>query len=133
MIMQMKQRLLAVGLALGLGLLGSTANATIWATGPVWGENGSDYHACNVVNVSSVPITDVSIELYKSDGTVLTQSGIITLQPRISFELSLFGGYTGFASCRIFSAVPSWQIRGNITVYHWNGTYYETVAHDAAR
>lgn len=130
--MQMKQRLLAVGFGVGLGLLSSTANATIWATGPVWADSGQDYHACNVVNVSSAPITDVTIELYKPDGTVLVQSGVITLQPRVTFELAA-GNYTGFATCRIFSLAPGWQIRGNVIVFHNNGTYFETVAHDAAR
>ncbi len=132
--MRLKKGLFAIGFAVGLGLLSSNANATLLATGPVWADNGQTYQACNVVNVSNAAITDLQIDLYKSDGTILKTSGVITLNPQHSVEISAFGGYTGFARCRIYSALAQpWQIRGNVTTFRWTGTYYDSVAVEPAR
>lgn len=133
--MQMKQRLLAVGFAVGLGLLSTTAHATIWNTSPVWSDGGGAYHACNVANVGAVPITDLRIDLYRTDGTILATTGVFTLNGNQSYELFGSSTYQGFARCRISSAVSHWLVRGSIVVYKFNaaGAYYETRVLDHAR
>jgi len=136
MMMQMKQRLLAVGLVMGLGLMSATAHATVWNTGPVWADGAQNYHACNVNNISLATLTDVTVNVYKADGTLLTSAGPLTLSPRRSAEISLFagnGGYTGFAYCSISSAAAYWQIRGNLVTFRWNGTFYNTLITEPAR
>jgi hypothetical protein len=133
--MQLKKHLLTIGFAMGLGLLSSAANATTWATSPVWSDGGGAYHACNVANVSSVAITDLRVDLYKSDGTILSSSGVFTLNPNQSYEAFGVSTYSGFARCRISSVATSGQIRGSIVVYKWNGAgaFYETRVLDHAR
>lgn len=138
--MQMTKGLLAVGLAIGLGVLGSNANAMTLHTGPAWAEGGAffsglTYHACNVANVSNTAITDLQVVLHRADGTVLKTSGVTTLGPGQVIEVeSQATGYQGFARCRIYSPTATGsQLRGNITVFRWVGTYYESMATEHAR
>lgn len=130
--MQIKQQLLAVGFAMGVGLLSATAHATVWNTGPVWADSPSNYHACNVVNISLATITDVKVTIYKWDGTILATYGPAALAPRRSVEVT-GPSYSGFAHCSISSAAAYWQIRGNLVTFRWNGTFYNTLITEPAR
>lgn len=132
--MQMTKGILAIGFAVGLGVLSQNANAMTLYTGPHWADSGASYHACNVVNVGLTAITDLQVVLHKFDGSVAATSGVITLNPGQTLEVVASPSYGGFARCRFYSptAVGS-QLRGNIAVFRWAGTYYETLATEVAR
>ena len=87
------------------------------------------------MNVSSIAITDLQVWLHKYDGTVLSTTGVTTLGPGQVLQVQSAGsGYNGFARCRIFSPTATGsQLRGNITVYRWAGTFYEAWATEPAR
>lgn len=132
--MQMKKGLLAVGLAIGLGVLSSTASAMTIYTGVHWADNPASYHSCHVVNVGIVPITDLQVVLHKGDGTVAGTSGVITVLPGQYYQVVASQFYTGFARCRFYSpTAAASHIRGNISVFHFSVNHYETLATEVAR
>jgi len=98
-------------------------------TSPLWADSGQSYHACNAVNVTTSTVS-VTITLLNGAGAVL-QTSPFTIAPGTSVELA-GSGYTGFARCRFSGSNPDW-IRANLSVFHWTGTYYETLAIDSAR
>lgn len=132
--MQLKKCLLTVGFAVGLGLLTSHANATVWATGPIHADSGVTNLSCQVTNVSpGQTITDLEVQLFNKDGVVLKTSGVMTLAPNRTFQLWHLN-YTGMGYCRITSAVAvASQIRGNIQTHRFTGTFWEAVNYDTAR
>lgn len=135
--MQLKKCLLTVGFAVGLGLLTSHANATLWATtswttGPIHAESGVTNLSCQVSNVSSVNIPFLLVQIFNKDGVVLKTSGEVTLAPNRTFQLWHLN-YTGMGYCRIAAAASVSQIRGNIQTHRWTGTYWKTVNYDTAR
>jgi hypothetical protein len=134
--MQMRKGLLAVGLAIGLGVLGSNAHAMTLHTGPHWADSGASYHACNVTNVSSTNITDLQIVLHRADGTVAGTSGVITLGAGQTFEVVGSPAFSGFGRCRFFSPTASGsQLRANIAVFRFiaAGSFYETLSQEPAK
>lgn len=132
--MQMKKGLLAVGLAIGLGVLSSNASAMTVQTGMHWADAPASYHSCQVVNVSNAAITDLQIVLHKSDGTVAGTSGVFTLPPGQMYQVVASASYSGFARCRIYSPTAAGsQIRGNMSVFFFNVNHYETLATEVAR
>ncbi len=130
--MQLKKNLLTMGFAVGLALLTSPANATLWATGPIHADSGVTNLSCQVTNVSSANITDLLVQLFNKDGVLLKSSGMVTLVPNRTFQLWHLN-YTGMGYCRITSAVAASQIRGNIQTHRFTGTYWEAVNYDTAR
>ena len=131
--MQVKKSLLAIGFAMGLGLLTSHADATLWATGPIHADSGVTNLSCQVTNVSSATITDLIVQLFNKDGAVLRTSGVVTLAPNRTFQLWHLN-YTGMGYCRITSALSgASQIRGNIQTHRFTGTYWEAVNYDTAK
>jgi hypothetical protein len=99
-------------------------------TSPLWADNAQSYHACNAVNVTVSNIA-VTISLLSQAGVVL-KTAPFTILPGQSVELANPTTYSGFARCR-FSNVNENFIRANISVFHWTGTYYDTLAIDSAR
>ena len=102
-------------------------------TSMVWADSGTSYHACNVVNVTT-STQNINVDLISSSGTVLATTGATAyaLAPGAFLETSAFGGYSGFARCRIKGANPA-NLRANITVFRYTGTYYESLAVSEAR
>jgi hypothetical protein len=102
-------------------------------TSPLWSDSGQSYHACDVANVSASPVLIV-IDLINSSGGVLATSGAsaINLAVGDSVEIANFSAtYTGFARCRFTSSAPG-TVRANLTVFHWTGTYFDTLANAEA-
>jgi hypothetical protein len=109
---------------------GDEAQLKILNTSPVWADSAQSYHSCNVVNVTTLAAT-VTVDLLNSGG-VLVRTATVAIPAGDSIELSNGATYSGFARCRFTVADPAW-IRANITVFHWTGTYYATLAIDDAR
>jgi hypothetical protein len=73
-----------------------------------------------------------------SNGVVIESSGAadITINAGRSFELSGSGdGYTGFAICRfeLDNNEAKSIVRANVSVFHFTGTFYQTLALSEAR
>ena len=117
-------------------LAGNISNMEALNTAPLWADSGQDYHACNVVNVSDSPVP-IMINLINSTGGVLVTSGAspINLAVGSSLEIANFAAnYTGFARCSFAIGNASGNpVRANLTVFHWTGSYYDTIAADDAR
>lgn len=130
MISSKKNRFLFAALALAASSMATSVQAaeTLY-TSPLWADSGQSYHACNVTNVISIA-QSVTISLLNSSGAVLT-SGTYSIPAGATQELS-WSGYTGFARCRIVAGYGAY-IRANIQVFHWTGTYYDSLAIDTAR
>jgi hypothetical protein len=109
---------------------GDISVAQVLNTSPLWADAQS-YHACNVVNVTTSPVA-VSIELITSAGAVLI-SAAPTIAAGNSTEVSKFGGYSGFARCRVTLNDAPGTIRANLTVFHSLGGGYQTYATSEAR
>jgi len=95
---------------------------------PLWADSGQTYHACNVVNVTAGNVS-LKVEILDATGNVIGTSGatLVTLPPGTVQETAATG-YTGFAHCRVtVNGTPS-NIRANLTVFHWTGTYYDSLA-----
>ena len=101
-------------------------------TSPLYADNGISYHACNVVNVTQ-STQNVKIDLLNGAGTVVATSGAapVAVGAGAVYEVS-GGGFSGFARCR-FSNVNGDNVRANISVFRWTGTYYETLSTSEAR
>lgn len=109
---------------------GDVSIAKILNTSPLWADSGESYHACNAVNVTTSSV-NVTITLLNSAGIVL-QTSPFTVAAGTSVELANGTTYSGFARCR-FSVSNENYIRANVSVFHWTGSYYETLATDSAR
>lgn len=120
--------------ALGMASNAGAATVTILKTSPVWADSTQSYHACNLANVSAATLASVQVDLVASDGSVITtQTTPVTAGT--TMETSLFGGYSGFAWCRftISGAKMQNSVRANITVFHYTGTYYDSLAIQSAQ
>jgi hypothetical protein len=118
--------LLAIIAVSAMGMASNVMAAPL-TTSPAWSDSGQSYHACNAVNVSLVPQT-VTIDLINSSGTVVS-TATPTLAVGTSAEVALGSGgdFGGFASCR-FTTAKNFTIRGNMTVFRWTGTFYDSLA-----
>ena len=117
-----------------LVLPGVAQATTILDTSPLFANNGQSYHACNVANVSSSPVA-LKVDMLDSSGVVIATSGAanITLAAGHSTEISHSSTYSGFARCRFTFSVPPGDIRANLSVFHWTGAFYYTLAMSEAR
>lgn len=114
----------------------STAQTSnIINTSLLFADHPASYHACNVANVTTANLR-VKIDLISATGTVLGTTGAIpvTLNAGLGYELLASSGsnYTGFARCRISLVDPA-NVRANLTVFHYTGSYYESLAVSEAR
>ncbi len=135
--MKLKKCLFTMGLAVGLGLLSSYANATLWATtsfttGAIHADSGVTNLSCQVTNISSVNIPFLLVQIFSKDGVLLKSSGEVTLAPNRTFQLWHLN-YTGMGYCRIAAAASAAQVRGNIQTHRFTGTYWEAVNYDMAK
>jgi hypothetical protein len=124
-------------LAMAALALPVSAHAVEVSTSPVYADavsNGS-YHACNVANVSASPVT-LQVLMAASNGVVIASSGAvdITLNAGTSYELTQTT-YTGFAICRfrLSGTEAKVSVRANISVFHFTGVFYDTLALSEAR
>jgi hypothetical protein len=100
-------------------------------TSPLWADAQS-YWACNVVNVTTSPIT-VTTELISASGSVIATSGATSIPAGTSTELDQSPG-TGFARCRFALNNPADAIRANMTIFHsLGGGLFQTYATSEAR
>ena len=117
-------------------LAGEVSITEVLNTSPLWADSGQTYHACDVVNVSASPVS-IMVNLVNSSGAVLVTSGAspINLAVGNSLEIANFAKtYSGFAHCRFEIGNASGNpVRADLTIFHWTGAYYETVASDDAR
>ncbi len=132
--MQLKKCLLTMGFAVGLGLVTSHANATLYGTvssttGAIHADSGATNLSCQAANAGSFTITNLVVEMFDKDGVLLRTSGVVTLAPNKTFQLWHLN-YTGMAYCRITAAG---EIRGNIQTHRWMGTYWKAVNYHAAK
>ena len=110
---------------------GDVGLSKVLNTSPVWADTGN-YHACNVVNVTTSNNVNVKIDLIDGAGNVL-QNASQPIPAGTSVEVANgAANYTGFARCRVTVNNPDW-IRANISVYHWTGSYFDVVGSDIAR
>jgi hypothetical protein len=119
-------------------ILPVSAHAVELSTSPVYADavsNGS-YHACNVTNVSASSVT-LKVLMAASNGVVIASSGAadITLDAGHSTELINHSAYTGFAICRfeLDNNEVKNNVRANISVFHFTGAFYQTLALSEAR
>ena len=117
-------------------LAGNVSKMQVLNTSPLWADSGQSYHACNVVNVSESPVA-IIINLINSSGGVLATSGAspTVLAVGSSLEIANFAAnYSGFARCSFAIGNASVNpVRANLSLFHWTGTYYDTLANDDAR
>lgn len=117
-------------------LAGNISNMQVLNTSPLWADSGQSYHACNVVNVLDFPVP-IMINLINSSGGVLATSGAspTNLAVGSSLEIANFAAnYTGFARCSFALGNASRNpVRANLSVFHWTGSYYDTIVADDAR
>jgi hypothetical protein len=110
------------------------AHASELITSPVWADSGQSYHACNVANVTAASAT-LQVQMLSSTGAVIASSGasFITLAAGNVYELSQ-STYSGFAYCRFnLGAEAKASFRANMTVFHYTGAFYDTIAFSEAR
>lgn len=124
-----KSQFSIVALALvGFFVAPSAAQATvILYTSLIWADNPASYHACNVSNIGSTPLT-VKTEMFDFTGTLL-QTDTTKILAGGSREVT--DPSSGFARCKFTTTAN--KIRANITVFHFNTDHYETFAIDPAR
>jgi hypothetical protein len=123
-----KRQFLFAALALtGIFAIPCAQGAVILYTSPVWADNPTSYHACNVTNIGTTPLT-VKTEILDSAGVVL-QTDTFKILAGGSREIT--DSSSGFARCRFTTTAN--RIRANITVFHYNTDHYETLALDPAR
>jgi len=117
-------------------LAGEASTTEVLNTSPLWADSGQTYHACNVANVSASPVS-IIISLVNSTGGVLVTSGAspINLAVGNSLEIANYAeNYSGFAHCRFEISNGSGNpVRADLTIFHWTGAYYDTIASDDAR
>lgn len=117
-------------------LAGNVSKMQVLNTSPLWADSGQGYHACNIVNVSDSPVA-IMINLINSSGGVLVTSGAspINLAAGSSLEIANFAAtYSGFARCSFAVGNASENpVRANLSIFHWTGAYYDTIAKDDAR
>lgn len=124
-------------LGLGSGAMNAVAGDSVTQvlnTSPIYSDSGQSYPACNASNVAPFGL-GIKIEMLDSVGNVLATTGAtyITIAASGTYELS-YSGYTGFSRCRFtLAAMPPTTIRANGTVFHFNATYYESLAISEAR
>ena len=133
MISIMKSPYSLAALALATISVASYAEAAALNTAPVWADSPASFHACNVANISTADLKSVKVELLKNNGAVLLTNTYSPLVAGASVETSPFGGYSGFARCRFTVSGSASKIRANISVFHYTGSYYDTLAIDSAR
>lgn len=117
-------------------LAGNVSKMQVLNTSPLWADSGQGYHACNIVNVSDSPVA-IMINLINSSGGVLVTSGAspINLAAGSSLEIANFAATcSGFARCSFAVGNASENpVRANLSIFHWTGAYYDTIAKDDAR
>jgi hypothetical protein len=134
MLRSRKNQLSVSLLAMTAFVLPASAHAAELNTSPLWADSGPSYHACNVANVSTSPVT-LKVTMLNSSGVAIATSGTtnITLNAGATYEL-LQSTYSGFAYCRFnLPNEVGTAVRANMTVFHSTGTYYETLALSEAR
>jgi hypothetical protein len=130
-----KNKLSVSLLAMTVLVLPASAHAAgVLYTSPLWADSSSSYHACNVVNIFTQPVT-LKVQMFNSSGVVIATSGAadITITAGHSYELEQ-STYTGFAYCQF--NLPSENgvvVRANLSVFHSTGVYFETLALSEAR
>jgi hypothetical protein len=131
-----RKELSASLLAMATLALPVSAHAVELSTSPVYADSGSSYHACNVANVSAVSVT-LKVLMAAFNGVVIASSGAadITLDAGHSTELINHSAYTGFAICRfeLDNNEVKNNVRANISVFHFTGVFYDTLALSEAR
>ena len=101
-------------------------------TSPLYADNGGSYHACNIANIYKSPLV-VTIQMFGDSSTAIRSLSNYTLQAGSTIELSNAGfGYTGFARC-VFTVKSSSYVRANATVFHYAGSYFDSIAFSEAR
>jgi hypothetical protein len=79
----------------------------------------------------------IAVDLINSSGGVLVTSGgsPINLAVGNSLEIANYSAnYTGFARCSFAIGNASGNpVRANLSVFHWAGAYYDTLANTDAR
>jgi hypothetical protein len=100
-------------------------------TSPLYAESGQSYHACNIVNVSTGSI-DYKAQILSSSGVVLVDSGLSSLNAGASVEV-VSRNYTGFAYCSIYVGNGNGTVRANLTVFHFAGSFFDSLAVSQAR
>jgi subtilase family serine protease len=116
-------------------LAGAVSKMEALNTSPLWADSGQSYHACDVVNISDSPVA-IIIDLVNSSGAVLVTTGASPLNLAVgnSVEIANFAqNYSGYARCRFAATNAPGTIRANLSVYHYTGAYYDTIAKDDAR
>ncbi|BAP57533.1 hypothetical protein THII_3236 [Thioploca ingrica] len=133
MISTKKNRFSFAALAVAAITVAPNVEAAVIATSPVWADSGQSYHACNVVNISTATVS-VTVELINSVGTVVTGPTTVSLLAGHSIELpgSSSSDPSGFEWCR-FTASSVTSLRGNISVFRYMGSYYDTLAMSEAK
>ncbi|MBK8816630.1 MAG: hypothetical protein IPN42_14520 [Methylococcaceae bacterium] len=108
-------------------------STNIMNSSPLYADSGQSYHACNVANITTAALK-AKIDLISASGTVLATTGAtpISLIAGTSYELIGPSTYTGFARCRVSTVDPE-NVRANLSVFHYTGTYFETLAFSELR
>jgi hypothetical protein len=133
MLRSMKKELSISLLAMTTLVLPVAVHAVELNTSPLWADNGQSYHACNVANASTSSVT-LTISVVNSSGVLIATSFNFTLAAGASVEINTDEHYSGFAYCRI--DLPNGAgntVRANLTVLHFTGSSYDTLAASQAR
>jgi hypothetical protein len=126
-------------LAMSALVLSASAYAAELYTSPEWADRGQSYHSCTVANVSIYGVVtgvNLTVQMLSSSGVVIANSSNnFFLDAGQTYELS-DTQYTGLAFCHV--SLPQIQnagstIRANMSVFHYTGAYYETLALSEAR
>jgi hypothetical protein len=134
MLRSRKNQLSVSLLAMTAFVLPASAHAAELNTSPLWADSGPSYHACNVANVSTSPVT-LKVTMINGSGAAMATSGPanFTLNAGVTYEL-IQAAYTGYAYCRFnLPNEVGTAVRANIAVFHYTGAYYETLALSEAR
>jgi hypothetical protein len=134
MLKSIKKELSVSLFAMSALVLPVTAQAVELNTSPLYADSGQSYHACNVANVSTASVI-LGISILSSDGVWITgSSGNISLNAGASTEVTTNKTYTGFAYCRInLPSEAGSTVRANLTVFHYTGAFFDTLALSEAR
>jgi hypothetical protein len=113
--------------------LPAAAHAVDLTTSPLYANGSESYHACNVANVSTTT-ANISIEIVSSSGTVIVGPRNVPINPSNIAEVSTPENYTGFAYCLFnIGNEAKANFRANLTVFHYTGSFYDSLALSEAR
>jgi hypothetical protein len=103
-------------------------------TSSLFSDSGQSYPACNISNITGTPL-NAKVVLLSSTPTVLYTTGTtpVAIPAGATIEYTAATGYTGFSRCRFVIYGDPAGVRANISIFHFTGTYYETLALDDAR